>query len=228
MDTHVLHNLSCGMYIVASAKGSGLNAQIANSVMQITSDPATVAISINKENYTHGFIRASKKFSISILAEETPLGFIGQFGFKSGRTEDKFRNVRFRLSDKGVPIVLEHALGYLEAEVISEMDSLTHTVFLGRIISMEMLNSGRPMTYDYYHQIKRGVTPKTAPTYIKEEQVKPQEPMQKYRCLVCAYVYDPQLGDPDGGIAPGTSFEKIPDSWVCPVCGAAKDQFEPI
>ncbi len=50
--------------------------------------------------------------------------------------------------------------------------------------------------------------------------------MEKWRCVVCGYIYDPEVGDPDGGVAPGTPFEKIPDDWVCPVCGAPKDQFE--
>ena len=48
----------------------------------------------------------------------------------------------------------------------------------------------------------------------------------KYKCLVCGWIYDPAVGDPDGGIKPGTPFESIPDSWVCPVCGADKTQFE--
>jgi rubredoxin len=51
--------------------------------------------------------------------------------------------------------------------------------------------------------------------------------MKKYRCPICDYIYDPQVGDPDHGIPAGTAFEKIPDTWVCPVCGVAKDQFEP-
>ena len=50
--------------------------------------------------------------------------------------------------------------------------------------------------------------------------------MEKWRCVVCGYIYDPEVGDPDGGVAPGTPFEKIPEDWVCPVCGAPKDQFE--
>ena len=50
--------------------------------------------------------------------------------------------------------------------------------------------------------------------------------MDKYECSVCSYVYDPEEGDPDNGIEPGTAFEDLPDDWVCPVCGAAKDQFE--
>ncbi|MFZ5993537.1 MAG: rubredoxin [Thermodesulfobacteriota bacterium] len=50
--------------------------------------------------------------------------------------------------------------------------------------------------------------------------------MDKYECTVCGYVYDPNIGDPDNGIAPGTRFEDLPDDWTCPVCGAAKDQFK--
>ena len=83
------------------------------------------------------------------------------------------------------------------------------------------------MTYDYYHQVKRGTTPETAPTFIKTETApkRHQPEMQKYICTVCNYIYDPLIGDPDGGIQPGTAFEDIPDSWVCPVCGAKKSAF---
>ena len=51
--------------------------------------------------------------------------------------------------------------------------------------------------------------------------------MKKYVCGVCGYVYDPANGDKDGGVAPGTPFEKLPEDWSCPVCGAAKDEFAP-
>jgi rubredoxin len=52
--------------------------------------------------------------------------------------------------------------------------------------------------------------------------------MQKYECQVCGYIYDPKAGDPDNDVAPGTAFEDIPDDWVCPVCGAPKEDFEPV
>lgn len=52
--------------------------------------------------------------------------------------------------------------------------------------------------------------------------------MSKYKCLVCGYIYYPNVGDPDNGIAPGTSFEDLPNTWVCPECGVGKDQFEKI
>ena len=87
------------------------------------------------------------------------------------------------------------------------------------------IKEGEPMTYAYYHQVKRGTTPKTAPSYIKEGKVEAIK-ASKYKCTVCGYIYDPELGDPDGGIKPGTPFEEIPDDWVCPVCGVTKDEFE--
>ncbi|MBO3755443.1 MAG: rubredoxin [Candidatus Brockarchaeota archaeon] len=55
-----------------------------------------------------------------------------------------------------------------------------------------------------------------------------EKPLKKYRCTVCGYVYDPTLGDLEGRIPPGTPFENLPDDWVCPVCGASKDLFEPV
>ena len=227
MDPNVLHNIGYGMYVVSSCKGVKLNGQIVNSLMQITSEPATVAISINKKNLTHEFIAASGSFSVSILAQETPLVFIGQFGFKSGRELDKFKNVKYRLQDSGCPVVLDNAIGFLVAKVVGRLDCASHTIFLGEVISSEIIRSGKTMTYDYYHQVKRGATPQSAPTFIKEEMFKPKEAaMKKYRCTVCGYVYDPAIGDPDGGIAAGTPFEKIPDNWVCPVCGVDKSKFE--
>ena len=51
--------------------------------------------------------------------------------------------------------------------------------------------------------------------------------MKKYVCKVCGYVYDPEAGDPDSGIAPGTAFEDLPEDWVCPLCSVGKDEFEP-
>jgi rubredoxin len=52
--------------------------------------------------------------------------------------------------------------------------------------------------------------------------------MEKYKCLVCGYIYDPAKGDPDNGLAAGTSFAQLPEDWVCPECGAPKDQFEKV
>jgi flavin reductase (DIM6/NTAB) family NADH-FMN oxidoreductase RutF/rubredoxin len=227
MDLKALYKLGYGLYIVCSKKGKQFNGQIANTVFQITSQPPTIAVSINKSNLTHEFIEQSQVFTASVLAQDTPLAFIGHFGFKSGRDIDKLKGINYKLGETKAPVVTDHALAYLEAKLKKEVDVGTHTIFVGELVGAEVIKEGEPMTYAYYHQVKRGTTPKTAPSYIEEKKGGTAK-MAKYKCTVCEYVYDPELGDPDGGIAPGTPFEKIPDDWVCPVCGAAKSEFEKI
>ena len=227
MNLRALHKLSYGLYVVCSRKGGRFNGQIANTVFQVTSEPPTIAVSINKQNLTHEFIKESKVFTTSVLCQETPLSFIGHFGFKSGRDINKLEGIDYQIGETKAPVVMENAVSYLEAKVLQEIDAGTHTVFIGEIVGAEVLSEKVCLTYDYYHQVKRGSTPRTAPVYIEEKKIEaPGAP--KYRCTVCGYVYDPELGDPDGGIKPGTSFAEVPDGWVCPVCGAAKSQFEKI
>ena len=226
MNLEALHRLGYGLYIVSSRKGGKLNGQIANTVFQITSQPPMVAVSINKQNLTHEFIRESKVLAVSILSRDTPLSFIGRFGFKSGREIDKFDGVSYIVGETQAPVVIDNTLAYIEARVIQEVDVGTHTIFIGELVAAEIIKQGEPMTYAYYHQVKRGTTPKTAPSYIKEEVAATKMP--KYKCSVCGYVYDPELGDPDGGVKPRTPFEELPDDWVCPVCGADKSEFERI
>ena len=227
MNPKALHKLSYGLYVVCSKKGDRLNGQIVNTVIQITSEPPTIAVSINKQNLTHEFIMQSKVFTASVISRDAPLFFIGHFGFKSGRDIDKFEGINYKLGETQAPVVIDNALAYLEAKVIQEVSVGTHTIFIGELVGADVIREGEPMTYAYYHQVKRGTTPKAAPSYI-EERKEARPKMAKYECTVCGYIYDPELGDPDGGIKPGTPFEEIPDDWVCPVCGASKDQFEKI
>jgi rubredoxin len=188
-----------------------------------------------------------------VLCSDTPLSFIGQFGFKSGRDTNKFEGVSYKIGTTGCPIVLDNAVSYLEAKVLQEVDAGTHTIFIGQVVDAGMIAEKATMTYEYYQQVKRGTTPPTAPSYNAAKPApapvaaaptpapKPEAPksaapaskpeaakQQKYKCSVCGWIYDPEKGDPDGGIKPGTRFEDIPDSWTCPVCGADKSQFEKI
>ncbi len=226
LDATVLYQVTYGMYVIGAAGAGKLNGQIANTVFQVTSQPATIAVSVNKLNLTHELIVSSGAFSISVLSQETPMTFIGQFGFKSGKEEDKLAGATYRIGSTGAPIILDHALAFAEARVISQADCGTHTLFIGELVAAEHLAKGEPMTYAYYHQVKRGVSPKTAPTFITQSEKKGEIVMEKYRCTVCGYVYDPAEGDPDSGIKPGTPFAELPEDWVCPVCGVDKSQFE--
>ncbi|MDR2018900.1 MAG: flavin reductase family protein [Syntrophobacterales bacterium] len=172
MDTRAIQQISYGVYIISSKKGDKLNGQIANTVFQITSEPPTVAVSINKQNLTHEFIRESKMFSISVVSKEAPMIFIGLFGFRSGRDVDKFKETGFKTGSTGVPVIIENSVSYMECEVISETDVGTHTIFIGKVVDCEMLNGSEPMTYAYYRAVKGGKSPKTAPTYLAPEESK--------------------------------------------------------
>ena len=225
MNSKAMYSLTYGLFVVSSMKGDRINGQIANTIIQVCSEPQVIQAVINRSNLTHEYISDSKVFTVSILSKETPLSFIGGFGFKSGRDTDKFAGVGYKTGQSGAPVVLDNCLAYLEAKVIMQLDVHTHTIFVGQLIDADVIKEGEPMTYAYYQQVKRGTTPKTAPSYIADKKEE-KTTMDKYQCNVCGYIYDPEKGDPDGGIKPGTKFEDIPDDWTCPVCGAEKSQFK--
>lgn len=170
MNRKALHKISYGLYVVTSRKSDRFNGQIANTVFQVTSEQATIAVSINQQNLTHEFIQESRVFAVSVLSKNTPLKFAGHFGFISGRDIDKFEGINYKVGRTGARIVLDHSVAYLEAEVIKEVDAYTHTVFIGKVADAEILTDEEPMTYAYYHLMKKGVTPEAAPTYIKREK----------------------------------------------------------
>ena len=111
----------------------------------------------------------SRAFSVAILSEEAPLSFIGRFGYRSGRDLDKFQGISHQRGQTGAPIVTQHTVGFLEAKVTDRLEAGTHTLFLGRMVAGAPLTPGTPMTYAYYHHVKGGKSPKTAPTYLPED-----------------------------------------------------------
>lgn len=214
MNPNVFHALSYGLYVVGAqdAANGRPTGCIVNSVMQITSCPATVAVSVNRENYTNECIRKSGMFSVSVLSEQCEPAVIGRFGFRTGRDTDKFASVEYELVSN-MP-VLNRSCGYLVCKLISSMEAPTHTVFLGEVVEGEVLQNENPMTYAYYHKVIKGKTPKTASTYIAEA---PKAEKATWRCSVCGYEYDGE-----------TPFEQLPESYTCPLCGAPKSAFEKV
>jgi len=233
-----LRKITYGLYVVTSKMDGKFNGLIINTLFQVTSEPPCVSICINRENYTHGFIKESGVFVASVLEEAVPLEFIGIFGFKSGRDTDKLAQVGYELGELGVPIVTDYAVAAIEARVRHAVDVGRHTVFIADVVGARFFKDAEPLTYADYHAIKGGKTPKRAVTYMGErdkerEAVEPgktegSREMKKYQCNICGYIYEPEKGDPDGGVAAGTPFEELSDDWVCPVCGADKSEFSPV
>jgi flavin reductase (DIM6/NTAB) family NADH-FMN oxidoreductase RutF/rubredoxin len=234
MKRMALWDITYGLYIVSSQSGGKSNGQIVNTVFQVSAMPPSIAVSINKNNVTHGIIQESKILSVSVLEEETPMPFIGLFGFRSGKDVDKMSQVSCLSGKTGCPMVTDHSLSVLEGKVTGIQDCGTHSIFVAEIVSSLILKEGNPLTYAYYQNVKKGKAPKNAPTYKGDLKVESEEEnkivevaMQKYVCGVCGYIYDPEKGDSDGNIPAGTPFEKLPDDWTCPVCGASKSEFSP-
>lgn len=167
MNNNVFRNLSYGVYIVSVKDDNKYTGCTVNSIMQITSSPATIALSINHDNYTHSVIEKTGKFSVSILSEESNPLAIGTFGFRSGRDFDKFSLIPFETVDN-LPIIKD-ACGYIICEVKNKVETSTHTVFIAEVHNGDILNDKKPMTYAYYHNVIKGKSPKTAPTYIEEK-----------------------------------------------------------
>lgn len=210
MDTNVFRSMSYGVYVVSSLDGERLVGCTANSIMQITSSPATIAISINHDNYTNLCIEKTGKFAFSILSQQSDPALIGNFGFQSGKDVDKFDGIDYEIAE-GLP-VLKDSCGYVVCNVIQKMETASHTVFLGEVIAGEVFNRGaEAMTYAYYHKVVKGKSPKNAPTYLPDEEETEKPRTGRFVCQVCGYVYE---------------GESLPDDFICPVCKQGADKFK--
>jgi len=234
MNNEAFFKVTYGLYIVCSKNGNNYNGHISNTVFQVTADPPKFVVASHKNNLTTSYIEKSMLFSISVLQQDVDLDFIGPWGFKSGKNTDKFKGTHYKIGKTGVPIVLDKAIAYLECEVIEKIDTGTHILFIGRVVDAEILdNLPRPLTYSYYREVVKGLSPQNSPTYtgdhpeknIHHEPAVSEEKPGKYQCSICGYIYDPEEGDAHSGIAPGTAFEDIPDDWTCPICGVSKKDF---
>ena len=222
MDLKVLNNISYGMYVVATKYNEKNVGCFVNTVTQLTSEKPLISVCINKNNYTNEAIKNTKRFSISILSEESDPKVIGTFGFYSSKEINKFEGIKFE-EETELPILTEKVCGNIICEVENIVDVETHEIFIARVIdtklSEEPLN---PMTYKFYHEVIKGKAPKTAPTY-QEEKTEEKEisgNYKKYRCKICGHIYDESKEN--------VKFEDLPENWVCPICRVGKNLFEEI
>ena len=209
MDNKVLRNLSYGVYVVTTKDNLKNVGCIANSVMQITSSPSVIAVSINHDNYTNKCIKEKNTFAVSILKEDSNPNIIGEFGFKSSKDVNKFENIDYKI-EEDMPVIND-SCGYFICKVINAIETSTHTVFLGEIIKMDGYSDSNPMTYKYYHEKLKGTSPKNAPTYQETIEIKKEEKnIKKWKCKICGYVYE---------------GENVPLDYICPICGQPHTEF---
>ena len=198
-DLTALFNIGYGLYVVTSNDGKKDNGLIVNTVTQVTNTPNRIAVTINKENYSHHVIKQTGKMNINCLSVDAPFKVFEVFGFQSGRNVDKFANCEPLRSDNGLVFLPRYINSFMSLKVEQYVDLDTHGMFICSVTEARVLSDKETMTYSYYHA---NVKPK------------PQTEGKKgHVCKICGYVYE---GDP------------LPEDFICPLCKHGVADFEPI
>jgi flavorubredoxin/flavin reductase (DIM6/NTAB) family NADH-FMN oxidoreductase RutF len=198
-DLTALFNIGYGLYVVTSNDGKKDNGLIVNTVTQVTSTPNRLAVTINKENYSHHVIKQSGIMNINCLSVDAPFSVFEQFGFKSGRNIDKFQNMTPLYADNGLAFLPRYINSFMSLKVEQYVDLDTHGMFICSVTEARVISDAETMTYAYYH---KNVKPK-----IETDGKK------GFVCKICGYIYE---GD------------ELPEDIVCPLCKHGASDFEPI
>ncbi|MBE6951101.1 MAG: MBL fold metallo-hydrolase [Ruminococcaceae bacterium] len=198
-DLSALFNIGYGLYVVTSRDEDKDNGLIVNTVTQVTNTPNRVAVTINKDNYSHHIIRKTGVMNVNCLDVSAPFELFQNFGFRSGRTVDKFQGIEELRSDNGLRFLPRHINSFLSLQVESYVDLGTHGMFICAVTEARVCSSRETMTYTHY-----------------QNQVKPKPDTagkQGFVCKVCGWVYE---GD------------ELPGDIVCPICKHGAADFEPV
>ena len=198
-DLTALFNIGYGLYVVTSNDGKKDNGLIVNTVSQVTNTPNRIAVTINKQNYSHHVIQQTGVMNVNCLSVEAPFSVFEAFGFRSGRNVDKFADCEPLRSDNGLVFLPRYINSFMSLKVEQYVDLDTYGMFICSITEARVLSNVETMTYTYYQ---------------KNVKPKPQTEGKKgFVCKVCGYIYE---GD------------ELPDDFVCPLCKHGVADFEPI
>lgn len=198
-DLTALFNIGYGLYVVTSNDGKKDNGLIVNTVTQVTNTPNRIAVTINKENYSHHVIKQTGIMNINCLTVDALFSVFEKFGFVSGRNTDKFAGEDVLRSDNGLVFLSKNINSFMSLKVEQYVDLDTHGMFICSVSEARVINDRETMTYTYY---QNNVKPK------------PQTEGKKgFVCKICGYIYE---GD------------ELPEDIVCPLCKHGAADFEPI
>lgn len=198
-DMKALFNIGYGLYVVTCHDGKKDNGLIVNAVSQITDSPNRIAVTINKSNYSHHVIKQTGIMNVNCLSTDAPFKVFESFGFRSGRTCDKFQNCLPLRSDNGLAFLPRYINAFMSLKVEQYLDFGTHGMFICSVTEARVISDTETMTYTYYQ------------TNVKP---KPQTEGKKgFVCKVCGYIYE---------------GAELPDDIICPLCKHGAADFEPI
>lgn len=200
MNMKVMNQLSYGLFVLTAKDGEKDNGCIINTAMQVTTSPNRIAITVNKDNYTHDMVMKTKEFNISVLDETAKFDTFKHFGFQSGRDVDKLVEISYKRGENGIAYLTGGCNGYIGGKVVDTVDLGTHTMFIADVTEGEILSETASATYAFYH------------ANIKPS-AKPQEEKKGFICTICGYIYE---GD------------TLPPDFVCPLCKHGAEDFKPL
>lgn len=198
-DLTALFNIGYGLYVVTSNDGKKDNGLIVNTVTQVTNTPNRLAVTINKDNYSHHVIKQTGKMNINCLTVDAPFAVFEKFGFVSGRNVDKFADCTPLRSDNGLVFLPRYINSFMSLKVEQYIDLDTHGMFICSVTEARVLSDRETMTYSYYHS---NVKPKPK-----------TEGKKGYVCTICGYVYE---------------GSELPEDFICPLCKHGAVDFEEI
>ena len=198
-DLTALFNIGYGLYVVTSNDGKKDNGLIVNTVSQVTNTPDRIAVTINKQNYSHHVINQTGIMNVNCLSVDAPFSVFEKFGFVSGRNKDKFANEEVLRSDNGLVFLPRYINSFMSLKVEQYIDLDTHGMFICSINEARVINNLETMTYTYY---QNNVKPKPV-----------TDGKKGYVCKVCGFVYE---GD------------ELPEDYICPLCKHGVSDFEEI
>lgn len=202
MNNNAMFKIGYGLYVVTANVNGYDNGCIVNTVIQVTTTPNRISVTVNKANKTHDMIVDSGKFNVSMLSQKASFDTFRHFGFQSGKSVNKFDGFdAFERSENNIAYITEGTCAFLSATVYSCVDLGTHTMFIANVIDGEILSDEEPVTYSYYHA---NIKPKPQKVEVKAESA--------YRCKICGYVHEGEL----------------PDDFICPLCKHGASDFEKI
>ncbi len=205
MDNKAMYKLSYGLFVLTAKDGDKDNGCIINTAIQAASVPNQMSICVNKANYTHDMIAKTGIFTVSIISQKANFELFKRFGFQSGRNADKFEG--FDNCERGVNGLLyitEGTNAYISVKVDKTVDLGSHTMFVGEITDMQVLDDSLSATYEYYFN---NIKPKPQPVATTDNG------QTVWRCSICGYEY---VG------------EELPNDFVCPICKHPASDFEKI
>ena len=198
-DMTALFKIGYGLYVVTCNDGKKDNGLIVNTVTQVTNTPNRIAVTINKENYSHHVIKQTGKMNINCLTVDAPFKVFEAFGFRSGRNVDKFADCTPLRSDNGLVFLPRYINAFMSLSVEQYVDLDTHGMFICSVTEARVISDAETMTYSYYYA---NVKPKPE-----------TEGKKGYVCKICGYVYE---GD------------ELPEDFICPLCKHGAADFEEI